>query len=96
VDIKWKDGNVSQFTVYSGLGGNLRIRSFIPLQDAVKRNNKFTLTKGENPNPFFWVNKIKEPEISPDAEPRLPVLKDIYEYDVVTEPGELYTFTADE
>ncbi|WP_346857968.1 glycoside hydrolase family 95 protein [uncultured Draconibacterium sp.] len=82
VGIKWKSGEVQTAVVRSKLGGNCRIRSYVPLTgDGLKE------ATGENPNPFYSISKIKEPKVNAE-EVKLPELKKVYEYDLETIAGQ--------
>ncbi|MBD5225891.1 MAG: glycoside hydrolase family 95 protein [Bacteroidales bacterium] len=87
VDMTWNDGILTTATVKSHLGGNLRIRSFVPLQ-----GKNIALADGENTNPFYGYIPVKKAVVSPELHhPRLPELPAVYEYDVETAPGETIT-----
>jgi alpha-L-fucosidase 2 len=90
VDINWENGNIKEFTIHSGLGGNCRIKTRDEIQSI--ENIKLQEATGLNSNPFFEVNPIKEPLISKKAsveELHIPVTND---YDFLTEKGKSYTF----
>jgi len=87
VDIQWKNGQLEKAAIKSNLGGNLRLRSYIPLKGAGIKE-----AKGENPNPLFALPQIKEPLISDKINPETPSLYRVYEYDVMTEAGKEYVF----
>lgn len=86
VDMQWKDGALKEATFTSRLGGNLRIRSYEPLE-----GKGLTLASGENSNPLFERALQKRPIISEDAN-----VKDksdnrkVYEYDLMTKAGKKY------
>ncbi|MDL2213827.1 glycoside hydrolase family 95 protein, partial [Bacteroides sp. OttesenSCG-928-N06] len=88
VDIEWEGAELNKATITSHLGGNLRLRSYIPLKGEGLKE-----AKGENKNPFFTHADIKKPLVSEEINPQMPILYKIYEYDVETQPGEAYTFT---
>ncbi|WP_297099932.1 glycoside hydrolase family 95 protein [uncultured Draconibacterium sp.] len=82
VGIKWKSGEVQTAVVRSKLGGNCRIRSYVPLTgDGLVEAN------GENPNPFYSIPKIKEPKVNTE-DVKLPELRKVYEYDLETIAGQ--------
>lgn len=88
VDMEWDGVQLSKATVLSKIGGNLRLRSYVPL-----KGNGLKEATGENPNPLFRKPQIKEPLVSPEiAVPQEPLLYKVYEYDIPTEPGKTYTF----
>jgi alpha-L-fucosidase 2 len=82
VDIKWESGEVQTAIVRSKLGGNCRIRSYVPLTGEGLKE-----ATGENSNPFYSVAKIMEPKVNTEAV-KLPELKKVYEYDLETIAGE--------
>lgn len=88
VTMEWEGNQLSEATVVSTLGGNLRLRSYIPLQgEGLKK------AEGENPNPLFRQPSIRPPLLSSRLEsPEQPVLFQLYEYDIQTRPGGRYTF----
>ncbi len=83
VDIQWKDGEVNAATIKSALGGNCRLRSYVPLKGKGLKE-----AKGANSNSFYSIQEIKTPVINSDQKPGTPVLKKVYEYDVVMKAGE--------
>jgi alpha-L-fucosidase 2 len=88
VDIDWSGAQPEKVKVTSRLGGNLRLRSYIPLKgDALQP------ASGDNPNEFYRRADIKPELVSSDITPQYPVLLRIYEYDVMTEPGHTYEFS---
>ncbi len=90
VAIQWKDHQLEKAVVKSNIGGNLRLRSYIPL-----KGNGLKETKGENTNSLFASAQIKAPLISSEINPEMPVLYRVYEYDIITEAGKEYTFERD-
>ncbi len=92
VDIIWKDGKLEKLTVCSELGGNCRVRVPEPLKAvdgaALKK------AKGENSNPFYVVNQVEKPLVSPKARLKRPKLKETYLYDFQTEAGRTYSFVS--
>ena len=90
VSVEWKDNKVTKATVKSELGGNLRIRSAVPL-----KGKGLKKAKGENKNPLYAVPAdVKQQINAPDAIEPMPALKNTYLYDINTKKGETYTFTA--
>lgn len=87
-DIEWEGAELNKATITSHLGGNLRLRSYVPLAgDGLKE------AKGENKNPFFTLADIKKPLVAKGINPQVPILYKIYEYDIETQPGKAYVFT---
>lgn len=88
-DIRWEGGQMEEAVIRSALGGNLRVRSFVPL-----RGEGLRQAEGENPNPFYASLPVQQPVISPEiSTPQLPVLYRVYEYDLTTEAGKAYRLT---
>ncbi|MDH6304903.1 alpha-L-fucosidase 2 [Parabacteroides sp. PF5-5] len=85
VDINWDGTQLAKADIHSRLGGNLRIRSYVPL-----KGSGLQKAKGENKNPLFAKPQIKEPLVSKLITPQWPVLYTIYEYDIQTEAGKTY------
>lgn len=90
-EMKWDKGKITSVTIKSNLGGNLRLRSHSKLKGKV-----LTIARGENPNFFFKIPDIQNPIIS--AEAKLIGIKSpkVFEYDIKTEKGGIYTFYAEE
>ena len=86
VDMDWDDGELTTPTVTSRIGGNLRIRSYVPLEGTGLKE-----AKGDNPNPLMKRGSIKEPLVAAGLRAQYPLLYKIYEYDIQTQPGEKYT-----
>lgn len=88
-DLVWQDGKITKLVIRSTLGGNCRIRSNQPLKAA----QELRKASGENSNPFYQVTAIAEPLIhSKDVKPLEFAATNLY--DVATEKGKTYEFTA--
>ena len=87
VDLTWGARQLEQAKIHSTLGGNLRLRSYVPLKGAGLKE-----ATGNNPNPLFPPAEIKKPLVSDKINPEMPVVFKIYEYDLMTEKGKDYTF----
>ena len=88
VDIAWENGKIEKAVIRSDLGGNLRIRSAVPLKG-------LKIAKGNNKNPFYAVpNDIKQQINNPEALEMLPELKTTYLYDIPTKKGQTIVLTA--
>lgn len=83
VGMTWSEGRLLAARIHSRLGGNLRLRSLVPL-----KGKGLTEATGENPNPFYAVPTVKTPLVSDEITPQEPTLYKVYEYDVMTRPGE--------
>lgn len=88
ITMNWKKGEVTQVTVLSKIGGNLRLRSHSPLTG---KNLKEAV--GKNPNALLNPVEITKPLVSEEASMKGNSLKKVYEYDIPTEAGKKYTFT---
>ena len=85
VDLTWNHGVVDTAVIESRLGGNLRLRSYVPLT-----GEGLVEASGANPNPLFEKPEVSGFLHSEEISPRFPVLKKVYEYDLATEPGMTY------
>lgn len=90
VDLDWNEGKVAKGSVRSLLGGVLRLRSYTPL-----RGKGLTPAWGVNPNPLFAAEPVKEPVISPEATLSGISLPEVFEYDILTVPGQVVSFTSE-
>ena len=92
VSMEWKDAKLVKAVIKSHLGGNLRLR----VPNEMKLNNGTALKKasGENKNPFFRVEEIPTPIISPKATITTPELKESFVYDLPTQRGQVYTIIS--
>lgn len=84
VDMKWEAGQLLEARIASRLGGNLRVRSYIPL-----KGEGLVPAEGGNPNSFYFSPAIKQPLVSKGIVPQYPILYKVYEYDVMTKPGDV-------
>jgi alpha-L-fucosidase 2 len=84
--MKWHDGALTQAEIYSKIGGQLRLRSYVPLQGA-----GLVPAQGECSNELLAPASIREPLMSDELKDfkTLPVRK-VYEYDIMTAPGKTY------
>ena len=85
VDMKWDGQQLNRAEIHSRLGGNLRLRSYVPLHGKGLKE-----AEGENGNPYYKRAEIKQPLFSKEINPQYPFLKRVYEYDLQTEAGGLY------
>ena len=87
VDMSWNAGQLEKATIISKNGGNLRIRSYVPL-----KAEGLKIAVDKNTNPFFDVNLIKNPLVSKSIDPQYPILNRVFEYDIQTEANKTYIF----
>ena len=84
VSMEWKNNNIVKATVKSENGGNLRIRSSVPLAGKGLKE-----AKGENKNPLFKTPKDVRQKINfPEKIEQMPALKKTYLYDIATKKGQ--------
>ena len=89
ISMKWKEGKVTEVKVRSKIGGNLRLRSYIPLTG---KNMKEA--HGDNPNKLMQPRQTPSPIVSEQASLKGLSLKKVYEYDIPTIAGKTYKFKA--
>ena len=86
VDMKWYSGKLSSATITSTIGGTLRLRSYIPLTA-----KDMTTAQGTCPNKLLMPAAIKRPENNSKLSVLDLQLKKVYEYDIITKPGQKIT-----
>ena len=86
VDITWKEGALQEAVITSKIGGTLRLRSYVPLSGAGLKE-----AQADCPNPLLAPAAIREPLKSKELKKfQLLPLKEVYEYDIETLPGQTY------
>lgn len=88
VDMDWNGVQLNTAKIHSRIGGNLRLRSYVPL-----KGEGLKPASGTNPNLLFRQAAIKEPLVSKEINPQYPVIPRVYEYDLATEAGKDYVVT---
>jgi len=89
MELEWQNGLVTKLVIKSKLGGNLRIK--LPNR-LIFGNEELKPAVGDNPNLFYFINKISEPIISTQS-PILAVQTPNHKcYDMRTKKGRSYTF----
>ena len=83
VTMEWKNNELATATIVSNLGGNCRIRSYVPLEGKGLKE-----AKGENSNSFYTLFDVQTPLNHAENELAPLNLKKVYEYDVETQKGE--------
>ncbi|MCF0208881.1 MAG: glycoside hydrolase N-terminal domain-containing protein, partial [Bacteroidaceae bacterium] len=94
IDIQWSEGTPTEVAVTSHLGGNLRLRSAVPL---TLNGKKLKTAKGNNPNPLYDVTTYspKQKINNPAAIEPLPALPKTYLYDIPTKPHQHLLLKSD-
>jgi alpha-L-fucosidase 2 len=90
VSMQWRNNHLLSAKINSTIGGNLRVRSYVPL-----KGKGLKLANGENTNPLFKSITGKQPIISSEITPKQPQLKKVYEYDIATKAREVYMLTSE-
>lgn len=93
VSLEWKNGKVVKAVIKSTLGGNLRMR--VPNQLKTASGAALKIAVGENSNPFFATETIKEPIVSEKATLAPVELSKTFLYDIATKPGQIITMSAE-
>ncbi|MDR1497826.1 MAG: glycoside hydrolase family 95 protein [Puniceicoccales bacterium] len=91
-EITWENGAIKTLKIKSTLGGNLRLRTQTKIVSVATGDLK--LANGKNPNPFFQLPEIPKPIISPNAKLKPPSVQETLLFDVPTEAGKTYSFSA--
>jgi alpha-L-fucosidase 2 len=89
VRAEWKEGRIVKLVVRSTIGGNLRLR--VPNTLKLAGGRELKAASGTNPNPFFQVDEVAAPVVSPAAIVTVPALKPTVLYDLTTMAGKTYT-----
>jgi alpha-L-fucosidase 2 len=86
-EMVWRNGKMERVRVKSTLGGNCRIRTYVPLQ---MQSGQLHPANNENENFFFHIAKTKDPIISGKASLHALHLQKTWLYDLQTEAGKEY------
>lgn len=90
VAMQWNNNALTEVVITSEIGGQLRIRSTVPL-----KGRGLKAAKGINNNPFYRLPTTPRQQINaPDAIETLPEMTKTYLYDVQTKKGETITLIA--
>jgi alpha-L-fucosidase 2 len=84
IDIQWENGEIGSIRIKSLLGGNCRLRSYVPL-----KGKGLKKAKGQNSNPFYKTPVIAEPLIISELPSPSLTLRKVYEYDLSTRKGDI-------
>lgn len=89
VDLKWEKGKLTQVSIRSTLGGNLRLRT----THALKRTDGSTPKQatGTNPNPYYFTEEVLSPVVSAQGPSNPFRVKSTLLYDIPTRKGEVIT-----
>jgi alpha-L-fucosidase 2 len=93
VRIEWKNGKLLKAVIKSNLGGNLRVRVPNHLKEA--GGAAFKNAFGENANPFYATETVKEAVVSDKAKLPAVVLNKTFLYDIPTKPAQIVTMIAE-
>jgi alpha-L-fucosidase 2 len=91
VEMNWKNNRLEKLVIRSNLGGKLRLRTDAPLQCEGNTPDK---AEGENANPYFELQQIAKPLISPKARLATDPKIDTPVMEMDTEAGTTYTLIA--
>lgn len=89
VSMKWNGGQLENAVIKSHIGGPLRIRSYVPL-----KGRGLKKAKGGCPNPLLRAPQITDADVSPSASMTGINLREVYEYDMNTSPGQIIELSA--
>jgi alpha-L-fucosidase 2 len=92
VEMKWKDSKLVKLVIKSALGGNLRLR--LPNELKQNKDQAIQLAKGENSNPFYFINDTAKPIVSALATLKPLDLKPTILVDIPTQVGKTYTLVT--
>jgi alpha-L-fucosidase 2 len=78
--------------IRSTIGGNLRLR--VPNEMRLSNGTGFRHAVGENTNPFYETEIVKDPGISEKAIITPVVLGKTFLYDILSKPGQILTLIS--
>jgi len=84
VNIQWSNGEIASAIIKSSLGGNCRLRSYVPL-----KGKGLKVAKGQNTNPFFVTPEVAKPLMHSEITLSPLALRKVYEYDLSTKKGDI-------
>ena len=91
VDEKWQNGQPREIRVKSEIGGVLRLRSYWPL-----RGKNLRKATGKCTNPLLATAEIRQPLKSKELPASEKIaIRQVYEYDIDTQPGRSYFITSE-
>ncbi|HVU32974.1 MAG TPA: glycoside hydrolase family 95 protein [Opitutaceae bacterium] len=92
VSLAWQEGHLQKVRIRSELGGNLRVRSRVPLRRVGP--GPLAAATGANPNPLFFLPPAPAVLVSREAKVASDSTPAEYAYDIATRPGEVVELTA--
>ena len=87
VDLEWSAGHLKSATIRSSLGGNVRIRTYEPVQVGGAKPQG---ASGENPNPFYRTVAAGTPQLAPSAQLPDVLMRPVHTLDFSTQAGGTY------
>lgn len=85
--MNWQDGRLCSVTIKSTIGGNLRLRTPVPMEGLAEAS-------GDNTNPLMHPYEIAKPVIKDISKIPSPTLAETWLYDIPTQPGQTITLTT--
>lgn len=92
VSMEWKESKIVKLVIRSTIGGNLRLR--VPNMLKWVTGGMLKTASGTNSNPFYQMEEIPKPIISPKAVITAPQIKETISYDLATQGGGIYSLGA--
>jgi len=84
VDIQWENGEIATAKIKSSLGGNCRLRSYVPLKGKGLKE-----AGGQNPNQFYELPVTGKPLIHSEISASSLTRRKVYDYDLLTRKGDI-------
>ena len=84
IDIKWTNSEIASARIKSSMGGNCRLRSYVPLKGKGLKE-----AWGQNPNQFYELPVISKPLIHSEISALSLTQRKVYEYDLSTKKGDI-------
>ncbi len=92
VSMQWKNGRLTRLVVKSHLGGNLRLRSAVPIR--LSNGDALSHATAENPNPLMTPYPTAKPVIADKSKIAPFDTPNTILYDFATQSGQTYTFIS--
>jgi alpha-L-fucosidase 2 len=84
IDMQWTNGEIATAKIKSTMGGNCRLRSYVPL-----KGKGVKVARGQNTNPFFETPDVVKPLIHSEIALSPLNLRKVFEYDLSTKKGDV-------